>query len=800
MKVARTWLNDWVDLKGVDFKSVIEQLSLRGLEVASLKELADDHVVVGRIDEIVDHPNSDKLVICKVDVGDGRLRQIGCGAKNMKAGDLVPVALPGAKPPGLDFEISSRPLAGIESEGMLCAEEELGLETSSEGLWILNPDLPLGMPALKATELEDTVVEIELTPNRPDALSARGVAREVGAIVGRPIRESAPYFEAAEVGATARRLAIEDADGCPNYVLSEISGVKVEEAPAWLRRRLASIGTRSINNVVDLTNYILMDLGQPLHAFDAAKVSGSLCVRRAKAGETLEGIDHKIHKLIEDDLVIADENGPVAIAGVMGGAATEVSETTTDILLECAYFDPTTVRKTARRLGLHTESSHRFERGIDRGQTLEHAMAAEALLRQISPSCAVKGRTQICAKEVKPLAVELTLDLVHRTLGLELEISEVSSLLASIGLHSKVDGSRLEVSVPSFRPDIERPIDLVEEVARLHGFDKLLPTRSEVQMGYVHRLKPGKSATIVPKAKLARERTTRSVLLAKGFAETLGYSFHGAEQGVFLGASKSDVLANALAPELSVMRQSLIPSLLKTLGVNIAQRAESLALFEFGRVYLEPERQRLGILVYGARQSHFSGQVPWDFFDLKGLVQEITHGLVDHGEWRVPTQVHESLHPGVQAEWLVDDKVMGLVGQVHPTLASQYDAKGPVFVAELEWSWIAEGLGDVPQHRPISKFPAVSRDFAIIGLTERPFSEIEELIGELRQGDRAFGAVFQEMSLFDVYSGAPIPEGKRSLAVTLTYRSSERTLTDVEIQAADQAFLGAIHSRGYELR
>lgn len=809
MKVTKNWISDWVNLDGVDFQSVVERLSLSGLEVAGVRAISDEKIVVGQIETIEAHPKSDKLVICQVCVGDGRNRQIGCGAKNMKVGDKVPVALDGARPPGLDIEIGSRPLAGIMSEGMLCAEEELGLESSSDGLWILSQDLPLGMPVLKATKLEDIVVEIELTPNRPDGLSHRGVAREIASIVGRPIRTTPVYEQ--EVPSSNQKLSVsvEDTTGCPVYLLSELSGVVVGPSPDWLRRRLALIGVRSINNVVDVTNYILMDLAQPLHAFDADKVQGSVVVRRAKEGEVLEGIDHKVHNLQPGDLVIADDSGPIAIAGVMGGVSTEVTEVTTRVLLECAYFDPSTVRKTARRLGLHTESSHRFERGIDVGATEAHLRAAESLLGAVqSTPVQCQGRAILRARSAEPKTVLLPSDMVSKVLGLELSQDRVTSVLESIGLTCEAVADGIRVTVPTWRPDIERPIDLVEEVIRLHGYEHLTPKAPMVTMGYRHHLREGGSApTIRTGRRLLHERRIRTLLLGMGFVETLGYSFCERELLDLVSTdagdprSSRDELANALSPDLAVMRTSLLPTMLKTLKVNIAQRVEDIAFFEVGRSYLSSgERNTLGILVMGRMTPHHSHPRNWDVFDLKGLVEGLAQPLAHGAKWVVPSGLESAFHPGVQAHWIQGDRVIGRVGQVHPQVASRFDADQPVFVAEIDLDSLLGVSDRASRYHVVSKFPSVRRDFALIYPKERPFSDLKTAVEGLGKQDGAFGKVFQRMHLFDVYEGAQVPDGMRSLAFSVTYQSFEHTLTDPEIQSADTALIEHLRGVGLELR
>ena len=826
MKVSLNWLNQWVEIEDLDADELASRLTLAGLEVEEVERIGEgqEKIVVGRIDAIEEHPKADRLVVCKVDAGEGELRQIVCGAKNMKAGDFVPVALPGAEPPGIDFAIGARKVMGVPSAGMLCSEEELDLASESEGLMLLDRSLPVGKPIFEALGLKDVVLHIGLTPNRPDCLSHRGVAREVAALYGRTLRAerlhvSAPAWEGAGEGIEeAAALEVVDVEGCPRYTAAVLEGVKVGASPLWLRQRLAALGMRSVNNIVDVTNYVLMDLGQPLHAFDLDTLEGQqIIVRRATAGESIEAIDHKTYKLDEGDLVIADASRPVAIAGVMGGAESEVTEATTRILLECAYFDPRSVRVTAKRHGLHSESSHRYERGIDPGAIVDNLREAVALLLQAQSHLegdAPQVRRGILDEgpgvEATP-AIALAKDRANQVLGTDIAPDQVLTYLKSVGVEAVEDqGEGWRFSVPTYRPDLERGIDLVEEIARLHGFEKIEATLPRALMGHAHQLQnDAERGTIVSRAERRALGWVRDLLLSQGLREAVNYSFMGEGDLERLRFDEDDSrrlaprVANPLVQDQALMRTTLIPSLLNNLKVNRAQRRQDVAIFEVGRRYfMTEERRTLGVALTGRKRTHWSGEESWDFFDLKGMVEALGQAFdATDATWSKPQVAETYLHPGVQAVWTVGNQPVAFIGQLHPAVASKEGSDQPIFVAEVDLeTLIAEGA----PRRTFSasaRFPAVVRDFALVADNEVAYARLEEAIEGLCDSDAAFGELFESVALFDIYTGQPIPEGKRSLAIKVTYRAPDRTLTEAEIEAADNALLAAVESQaGARLR
>lgn len=817
MLISYRELGRWVDLDGIDdVDELAHRMTMAGLEVEGVDHFGQGHddIVVGRIEAIEEHPNADRLVVCRVDVGGDDLRQIVCGATNMAEGDLVPVALPGSQPPAVDFQIVEREVMDVVSQGMLCSDAELGFADEAEGLMILDDDLAVGTPIFEALRLVDTHFDIGLTPNRPDCLSHLGVAREVAAIYGAerdhgPL-DIDPAWEGGEstVGDVAS-LRVED-EGCPRYIAAVIEDIVVGPSPTWLQRMVTAMGMRSINNVVDVTNVVLADVGQPLHAFDLDTLNDhAIVVRRAREGESIVGIDHQEYALDSADLVIADSERPVAIAGVMGGEATEVTEETTRILVECAYFEPTTVRRTSKRLGLHTESSHRFERGIDPGATRTNiAYAIELLLRtqqDVGDEAVVRsGILEHHPHPWTPTFIEVPAQVFRRILGVDLDDETVERILSALEIDVERTEDGWRASPPSFRPDLERPIDLVEEVARLWGYDRFEATLPDSKMGAAHERLPQQKHhdTIVARSELRTLEAIRIRMLAAGLHEAINYSFFGEEALERLELDAQDErsnpprVANPLTQDQALMRTTLVPGLLQSLQTNIAQRESDVALFEIGRTFHRDrtEKLQLGIVATGATRQHFDEGRPWDFFDLKGLVESLAGEQVGRGVWRRPKDPEPYMHPGVQAQWFVDGRWIGRVGQLHPRLAAELELDAPVLLAELDMDALVEMEQSAPEFQAFPKYPAVRRDFALLYAREAEYTAIETAVHDFAERDAEFGRIFDRFRLFDVYEGEQVPEDQRSLAVEVVYRSAERTLTDDEVADADQRLLRWLQS------
>ncbi len=761
MKISLNWLRDFVDcqLSASELETLLRRA---GLEVAGIevRGAAMDNVVVAQILESTQHPNADRLSVCRVDDGSGTPRQIVCGAKNYKVGDKVPLALPGAVLPG-DFKIKTGKLRGVESEGMMCSAKELRLAEESDGLLILPADSKSGTP-IKDLFPPDTLLELEITPNRPDWLHHFGVAREISVFTGLDVKS--PQAKMASMGSAEGHAVLDDA-GCEYYTLHRISGVKVGPSPQWLADRLASVGLRSVNNVVDVTNYVLFEMGQPLHAFDAAKINGPLHVRRASEGENFRALDGRDYKLKPDFLVIADANGPAALAGVMGGELSGVTESTTDILLESAVFDPAMVRRASRSLGLISDSSYRFERGIDpEGVALASARAVELIL-QVAGGVADET-LWVAGKSHERREVKLRHARVRSLLGLDLSNDEIESALVRVGLQKISAGDESHWSIPGFRRELHREADLIEEISRVVGIEKI-PSRA------VGVFAPASDAD-----------------LAYDFAMDLrrklaGMGFHEARTSTLVSAAAAPgdavELKNPFGDDQSRLRNSLIPGLLSALALNIDQGAKSIPLFEVGRVFSSAgEFQRLTLVATGDIQSpDWRGVATraWDIFDLLGVVRHLVR--LEDGDLK-PLEVAPAPF-GAASEVYFGGKKIGIAGQLHPSIARDLGVTTPLLAAEFD---LAAWQAVLPKTRLASalpKFPTSSRDIAFLAPLDLKYGSVQIAVEALKE------PLLDGIHLFDLFTdskGIKIPADKKSLAIALTFRSSERTLTAEEVNAA----------------
>ncbi len=784
MVVTYNWLKEFVDF---DFspEELSHRLTMAGLEVDAMEKLGEglESVVVARLISVEKHPEADRLTVCRVDAGDDE-RQIVCGATNHKAGDYVALAQVGTVLPG-EFKIKKSKIRGEVSEGMLCSEKELGLSEESEGIMILPAGLRVGQPVFDALGLADVRYELGLTPNRSDCLSIVGVAREVAAMAGKPLQIPNPVVveSGAPIG-NDTSVEILDAEKGPRYMARLIRGVKIGPSPQWLVKRLESVGVRSINNVVDVTNYVMMELGHPLHAFDFNLLRGGKIVVRCPGEMNFTTLDDQEHRLTDSDLAICDAEGPVALAGIMGGQNSEIQPETTDVLLESAYFDPLTVRRTGKRLGIHTESSHRFERGADINMVPVALDRAAALIAELAAGTVSKGAIDAYPKKVAGRQVAITLAKTNAILGLELSLKKVTDLLGSIGLEVSAgkEADTLSVGIPTFRPDLEREIDLIEEVARLNGYDNIPVTM------------PGGETVDHPVPKhQAVVRRLRDTMVAEGFSEVINYAFISTAAYDRISLDKNDgrrtnvAIRNPLTEEQSVMRTSLIPSLLDNVARNLSYRCLDLSLFELRPVYRPMPQEELPYeptFLSGAmcgRREPFGwsqGGEPCDFYDLKGVVESLLESLrIGDIRW-VNASGEPYLHPGKSCAIFAGDTRLGVLGEVHPVVLENFDIDGPVFVFDLDVEMMIAAAGGGIAFRPISRFPDVYRDSAFLLDDRVAAAEILATIA------RAQAKMVESVTLFDVYRGKGVPEGKKSVAIRVQYRSSERTLTDDEINKA----------------
>ncbi|MBV9671540.1 MAG: phenylalanine--tRNA ligase subunit beta, partial [Verrucomicrobia bacterium] len=702
--------------------------------------------------------NADRLSVCRVSDGSLVSRQIVCGARNFRVGDKVPLALPGAVLPG-GMKIKTSKLRGIESEGMLCSAKELGLAEGSAGLLILNSDATLGAP-ISEIYPEDIILDVEVTPNRPDLLSHFGMARELAALldVPRPILKLTPIAEREK----SDFVRVEASDACPYYTARIIRGVRVSQSPAWLRRRIESAGLRSVNNVVDATNYILLDVGQPLHAFDAARIRGNLIVRRAAANEKMLALDGKEYELGLNDLVIADRERPLVIAGVMGGEDSGVTLQTRDVLLESAFFDSATIRRTSRRLGLFSDSSYRFERGIDPETVDLASQKCTDLILQIAAGHAEPGLIGVGVPPRVSFEVIMRPERCNSLLGMK--ISQPQKLLGRLGL---IETGPDLWKIPSYRWDLRREVDLIEEVCRLAGVQNI-PSRVNNAVNSAT-----KSDQIHDRWMKLRQRLAGMGLRE---ARTLTLIDRLSLQYVLEPTPDTVALRNPLSEDQSILRPSLVPGLLRAAEHNFRRGAAGVSLFEIGRVFdSSGERLFLGLVVAGERVEKLWNQerLFYDLFDLKGII-EATLGdpiLVERTETTTVVPLICSVVSSAHVR-------LGRLGQLRKSLAQELGSKGPILVAEIDLDRIPDRRGF--QYKPLDRFPAMTRDVAVIAPLELNYQRILDVLATDQE------PLLAEVKLFDLFvdpTGLRIPAGKKSLALSLTYRASDRTLTVDEVNS-----------------
>ncbi len=776
MKVTVNWLRELLT-ELPDTADLAHRLTMAGLEVEGIEQRGADirSVVVGEIVEQGPHPAAERLTLCRVRSGDGATVPVVCGATNMKAGDRVALAPAGSVLPG-NRRIEQTEIRGVTSAGMLCSEQELGLAEESTGLLVLPPDATLGERVGVVLGVEDTVLEIAVTPNRGDCLSVRGVAREIAVLTGSRLR---PWrVRLRESGAPASEsvaVKIEDPTGCRRYAARLARGVRIGPSPRWMQQRLLAVGLRPINNAVDVTNYVMMELGQPLHAFDYDRLPRpQIVVRAAGATSRIVTLDDAERRLVADDLLITSGDEAVAIAGVMGGASSEVGAETTTILLESAWFAPARVRRTARRLDLRSEASFRFERHVDPAGTVQAIDRAAQLLQQLAGAEIAPGVVDVTADLESPRAVGLRLGRLRDLLGVDVQPGEATTILKSLGAAVKREGSVLSVTPPAFRPDLVREIDLVEEVARVVGYERIPPTMPAT---------PAEPADLP--ARLGHVRLIRSVLNPLGLTEAVTMSFAAPrENALFPGlghAGRAVEVVNPLSHEQSQLRTSLLSGLLAVWRLNRAQGAPGLGAFTVGKVFWFDgecrEGWRVGGVWAGLRPQRGLGRgAPAEFVEAKGTVESLLEALQPGLDFRWSAlRELQSFHPGKTAEIAFDGATIGYLGALHPDVEAELDLTDPHWLFELDLDRLLALAPPVRRHGELPRFPAVVRDLALVAETAFPSDEVVRFVRS-----RALEWV-EDIDIFDEYAGPPIPEGKKSLAYTIAYRAADRTLTDDEV-------------------
>ncbi|MGC8121004.1 phenylalanine--tRNA ligase subunit beta [Marinobacter sp. VGCF2001] len=784
MKFSEQWLREWVN-PSIGSQELMDQITMAGLEVDGFEAVAGDFtgVVVGEVVSVASHPDADKLRVCQVSNGQQTV-QVVCGAPNVRDGLKVPFAEVGAVLPG-NFKIKKAKLRGQPSEGMLCSESELGLSDSHDGLMELPVDAPVGEPVADYLRLDDITIDVDLTPNRSDCLSIKGLAREVGVL--NSLVTHAPEIEpVAAAHSGVPDIRVEAPAGCPRYLGRILRNVNLQaETPLWMQEKLRRSGVRSIDAAVDVTNYVLLELGQPMHAFDRDEIKGGIVVRMATAGEKLVLLDGQEVELTPETLVIADHEKPVAIAGVMGGEHSGVSEKTRDLVLESAYFDPITLAGKARHYGLHTDASHRFERGVD------YELARAAMERATRLLMAIVGGepgeiVEVASREHLPKApvIDLREQRLADVLGMKIDRTTVEEILTRLGLHiDKLLKDGWRISVPSFRPDISIEEDLIEEVGRIFGYNNLPVTEPTGALGLRAREEAVRPLSAV-----------RNFFVAQGYQEAVTYSFVDPKVQQLLDPDRQGIaLANPISADLSVMRTTLWSGLLKTVGHNQNRQQPRIRLFETGLRFeqgAEGIRQQpmlAGVVVGNQNPENWvNGRRTTDFFDVKGELESLFRLLGI--EISFIASQHPALHPGQTAELVRDGEHIGWLGTLHPQVQKNLELNGTILMFELFLESIVTGY--VPNFKDISKFPEVRRDLAIIIGSDVAFAKVEHV------ARKHAGEHLTALRVFDVYEGEGLGEGNRSLALSLFWQHPERTLNEDEVHSL---FNGVIEALKEEL-
>ncbi len=801
MKFTLSWLSTFVSIDGLDAAQLADRLTMLGLEVEAVEELYQglDGILTARVTGVRPHPDADRLTLCDVDTG-AETVQVVCGAPNVRAGLVTAIALPGTTLPG-GIKIRKAKVRGQQSLGMLCSARELGLGDDHSGIIELDPDIAPGRSLVEALDLHDTMIEIDLTPNRPDCASVLGIAREVAGLTGAPLGQPVTDVPVLSSEGADFRVTIREPALCPRYAARRLSGVRVGPSPWWLQRQLLAVGMRPINNIVDVTNFVMLEYGQPLHAFDFDRLEGGEIVVRLPGDEersftTLDGVERT---LLPDMLMICDARRPVAVAGVMGGLDSEVTEGTTEILLEAACFDPVSIRRTARRLNLPSEASYRFERGVDPDLATRAMERAVQLMAQVAGAHVQPAGIDEYPGRREPLQLELRVRRVNDLLGVELSSSRIAAYLRSIEF-TVDDESRdmLRVTVPGFRIDIEREVDLVEEIARLVGYNEIPVTRPRISMEYPQR----------NELRILR-RQVGEILTAQGFFEAINYSFTAEKHHDLMGLAADDPrrsvtrLLNPLTEDQAVMRSMLLPGLLENIRRNINFQRPDIRLFEIGKIFLQkkegeqPEERfqvcavMSGSRYPGARPLYFSG-LETDFFDVKGAVENLLAALrVRRGEGGVDfvvaaEQVQPYSDSDLAMQLVAGGREIGRIGRLKRKVARGFGVKQEVYFFELDLEDLVSLPRQAREFRPLPRYPSVRRDIALVVPDAVP-------AGDLLQAIHAQKEKFVESAdIFDVYRGRPIAEDMKSVALTVTYRSPEQTLDDETVDRIHQKIVNSL--------
>ena len=785
MLISLDWLKQYVDIKE-DIKELDNALTMIGQEVEAIDIQGKglDNVVIGHIVEYGKHPNSDKLTLVKVNIGEEEPLQIVCGAPNHKLGDKVVVAKIGAVLPG-DFKIKKSKIRDVESFGMLCSQVELGIGEDGDGIIILPEDAPIGVEYRKYAGLDDVIFELEITPNRPDCLSHIGIAREIAAYYGRKVKyPSVTYTEAIDPTTKVAKVNIDDKDRCKRYMGRVIRNVTVGESPEWLKKRIRAMGLKPINNVVDITNFVMFEYNQPMHAFDLDKVAnGSIVVREAKMGEKITTLDGVERELTNGELVIADDEKAIAIAGIIGGIGTEITSETKNIFLEVAYFTPENIRKTGRRLGISTDSSYRNERGIDIEGIPDASERAMALIAEIANGEILDGAIDKYIEKPQKYEIPLSLEKLNKFIGKELSPDVVGKILSNLGLGIRtLSQDTLVVIPPTYRGDLTRTADIYEEIIRMYGFENIEPVMP------IKNIQAGKKAENIDLID-----NTKEILREIGLQEVINYSFIPKNVVDILNIKERVIeIKNPLSEDMAILRPTLMWSVLSNIRDNINRNQFDLRFCEVSRVFspaeeLANEDLRVCIGLAGRPERTLWNPKPeaYDFYTIKGYVEKLME-YMGIARYKLERSTNSNFHPGRSAELRIGNDVIGVFGEIHPDVQEKMEIKRErVYIAEIDLTKCVKYMKNSNKYEKIVKYPEVTRDLAIV-LSK------DVLVGNMIESLKKVSPIIEKIDIFDVYEGDKIEANKKSVAISIVLRNKEKTLDEKEINSAIEKILATI--------
>ena len=797
MLVSYNWLKQYTNIED-NATDLAEKITRGGIEVEGVEYLADNisNVVVGYVETKEKHPDAEKLNVCTVNVGEEDNLQIVCGAPNVDAGQYVIVAKVGATLPGI--KIKKAKLRGVESQGMICSLKELGLNQSvvpknyQDGIYVFESEQKLGADAVEVLGLNDYILDLSITPNRADALSMRGLAYELGALYNQKVTFADSEVE--ENYSDTELKVVVESDSCKNYLGQVVKNIEVKDSPLWLQTRLMNSGIRPINNIVDITNFVLLEFGQPMHAFDKDLVGNSIVVRNAKEGEVLETLDGEERKLKESDLVITDGTKPIALGGVMGGKNTEVSNNTKNIILESAYFNPVSIRRTSAAHGLRSDSSARFEKGIDPNMQKAAIQRAVELILELCPNATVEASVGVVNKEEEKEVV-ISTSYINNYLGITLSTEEITSILESLSFSVEVNGEELTVKIPTRRPDISIKQDLVEEVIRIYGYDNLASTLPKFSKTTKGGLTYSQRAI----------RDLRKVYVGLGFNDTINYSLVSDEESTqyTLDNHHKVRLMMPMTETHSTLRQSLIPGLLNTVQYNVARKQKDLKLLEIGRVFFgsgDDNIQPKETLYLSGALTGEENSTKWlnessviDFYTAKGYLEVIFERLGLDEKVLYKKAKIDGMHPGRTAEVYLGEKLIGFIGEIHPVVASDKDLN-ETYVFEINLDEVISESKVKPRYEEVTKYPEITRDIAMLVDLVDEYQNIYDVIESINS------KLITKIELFDLYVGPELLVGKKSIALTITYSDKQKTLTDEEVTKVHEKVLKALDEYGAIIR